>query len=270
MTQINIKRYPPKAAPLKKLVKFFWVLENREPILLDHKILPQNNIDLLFNFLSPMAYEQNGQLFDTPGNIYFQGFSDTYTVQKQQGPLMTLGVSFFPAGFYPFFGIPVSEFRHHTIGLDALVHGAAADLEDRLRQSGRTAEMVLLLEEFLLDCLFRRKEVDRSALALLNAFHSSRMDVAGFCREHQVNPRKLERLFNRHVGTSPKRFFRLSRFQSAVNGLMWAGRDLTTLTYELEYYDQPHFIRDFKSFTGSSPSAFLKEKRSFKQIMTLS
>ena len=74
-------------------------------------------------------------------------------------------------------------------------------------------------------------------------------------------------MFNRYVGTSPKGYLRLSRFQSTLNHLLKADQvPLTRLAQDLDFYDQPHFIRDFKAFTGASPSRFLREKKAIIQL----
>jgi hypothetical protein len=70
MTSIYIKKYYPEAAALKNQIKYFWVLESDHQIALNHKILPVNNIDLLFNFLSPMTFERNGITMETPIFIF--------------------------------------------------------------------------------------------------------------------------------------------------------------------------------------------------------
>jgi hypothetical protein len=74
-----------------------------------HKLLPINNIDIVFNLLSPVTFEQNGMSYEAPSTGFFRGLTKEYILRKQQGAVLTIGVSFFPAGFYPFFGIPVSR-----------------------------------------------------------------------------------------------------------------------------------------------------------------
>lgn len=271
MTSIPIKRYYPKAQPLRHLIKYFWVLESDGPITLNHKILPVTNIDILFNFLAPMTFERDGRWFETSGNIFFSGLNHRHIMMKQQGLVLTIGVSFFPAGFYPFFRIPVSEFENATYGLDAVLNNVAIELEEKLREADRISDKIAVLEHFFLVQLDPSVLMTGDTGRLLNHFYGSNLGVRAFCREYGVHPRRLERLFNHYVGLAPKRFRRLDRFQATLNRLLrLPGEDLTTLAHEFEFYDQPHFIRDFKSFTGSAPTKFLKERRSVIQIMQLS
>lgn len=270
MTTINIKKYYPEAEPLKRLIKYYWVLESDIPITLNHKILPCANIDIIVNLLSPMKFEKQGVIHETPGNIYFSGLTSNHTIMRQQGIVLTIGVSFFPAGFYPFFKIPVSEFKNNAFGLDAVLNRIALELEEKLREAGRLSDKIKLLEKFFLEQLHKSALMPYDEYSLLNYFHEANLGVRDFCSKYGVHPRKLERLFNKYVGATPKQFLRLSRFQSILNRLMKTTRgSLTTLAHDFEFHDQAHFIRDFQSFTGSSPLEFLKEKRSFKQNMKI-
>jgi hypothetical protein len=72
---------------------------------------------------------------------------------KQQGIILTIGVSFFPTGFYPFFRVPVSEFKNDTFGLDTILNKAAVEIEERLREADQILEKIGLLETFFLELL---------------------------------------------------------------------------------------------------------------------
>lgn len=161
----------------------------------------------------------------------------------------------------------MSEFRNTTIGFDQVLAGTATEIEEKLRETEQTAGKVGLLEEFLLGLLDQGPFPDRENHLLLNRFHSENTGIREFCRSHGVHPRTLERKFNKYVGATPKAFLRLMRFQTALNSILNSPADaLTPLAHDLDFYDQPHFIKDFKAFTGSSPSRFLKEKQSVMQI----
>lgn len=270
MTSINITKYYPNALPLKKLIKYFWVLDNNLPIVLNHKILPTNNIDILFNFKAPMTFEKNGDLFNTPGNIYFSGLSNTHTIIRQEGEIQTIGVSFFPGGLYPFIKIPVSDFKNETIGLETVLGGMTIEIEEKLRATDNIVNRIALLEHFFLSLLNQTSRLKDDYHTLLSHFHAMRMNINTFCKEYGIHPRKLERIFNKFIGTSPKQFLRLSRFQQIVRKLLVSPQaDLTALAHEFGFFDQAHFSKDFKAFTGSSPVNYLIEKQTFKQIMKI-
>ena len=78
--------------------------------------------------------------------------------------------------------------------------------------------------------------------------------------------RYLERKFREQVGIAPKQLCKIIRFQSALKSLLNNREDsLTNIATDSSYYDQSHFIKDFKNFTGLNPSEFLENEE-----MTLS
>src|SRR5262249_36673949 len=80
--------------------------------------------------------------------------------------------------------------------------------------------------------------------------------------------RQLERGFRQVLGTSPKSFARTVRFQQAERRLMFdPDAGLTDLAHECGYFDQAHFIKDFKAFTGKTPAQYAERMRSLQQIL---
>ncbi|WHT75212.1 helix-turn-helix domain-containing protein [Myroides odoratimimus] len=74
-----------------------------------------------------------------------------------------------------------------------------------------------------------------------------------------MSEKTLERLVKQYIGMSPKLFSRIMRFQSSLDLLRESKfKNLTTLSYQSDYYDQSHYIREFKEFTGVSPKEFIK------------
>lgn len=272
---MEIRRFAPRSPGLRPLIKYFWISDSGGNVDMDHKILPMANIDLLFNLAAPIFYEKCGRLRATPGGMFLTGLTSRHMVMKQQGRIRLIGVSFFPSGLYPFIRIPVSELRDATVGLEQILGSDAARLEEQLHSTECLQSRLRLLEERLLELLIRNvrsTEVSSElALSFISSGISSGQSIRDFCDASGAHPRTLERHLNRHVGASPRQYLRLRRYQDALTRLM-AGQpqSLTELAHELGYYDQAHFINDFKSFTGSAPSVFLEERRSFIQIMKIS
>ncbi|WP_141578880.1 helix-turn-helix domain-containing protein [Actinomadura sp. WMMA1423] len=87
--------------------------------------------------------------------------------------------------------------------------------------------------------------------------------VDGLARELGLTTRQLQRTFPEAAGATPKEFQRLARFRSVVRPLLLDGRtDYTQAALDAGFYDQSHFIREFRRITGEPPMAVLGRGRS--------
>jgi len=174
-----------------------------------------------------------------------------------------LGAKFEPGAFSSFAGMPVSKLtdrrvRAQEVFADALALAAeiaaCASMEDRITHLSRYFQnrpLLLSEEARLAGALVRRLEGDRTMLR-----------VEDLCREEGISVRRLQRIFQRHVGVSAKWVICRYRIHEALvrleevsfgerKSVNWA-----ELALELGYYDQPHFINDFVSMVGVTPEQY--------------
>tara|TARA_R110000850_G_scaffold190308_6_gene316252 strand:+ start:1617 stop:1982 length:366 start_codon:yes stop_codon:yes gene_type:complete len=82
--------------------------------------------------------------------------------------------------------------------------------------------------------------------------------ISKILKEDLSKRRQLERNFKKQIGVSPKQLGKVIRLQNALKMLLnKKSENLTDIAYESEYFDQAHFIKDFKEFTGINPKEFL-------------
>lgn len=237
---------------------------------LSYKLLPVNNIDVVLNFAAPMIYHK-GTERNTAPKYSFTGIRNHYQLVDQAGEYNIFGVSFFPAGFYPFLKRPLSEYTDQTIDFSLCKKNFQSKIEGRFNPEGIISQQIEVLENIFLQLIDPKFVPENRTIRLINAFCKNihTLKIKEFCDEYGIHQRKLERLFRRHIGVSPKSFQRINRFQAVLNKLLRLDlRDFTTVGHDAFYYDQAHFIHDFKFFTGCSPSHFLNEKRSMMQLLT--
>lgn len=86
---------------------------------------------------------------------------------------------------------------------------------------------------------------------------AGRVSIESLAEETGYTPRYLDRSFREETGLSPKQLAKIVRFQTAVSALNAPnGRNLTEIAMDLGYYDQSHFVHDFKAFTGLTPKKY--------------
>src|SRR5262249_21630694 len=125
------------------------------------------------------------------------------------------------------------------------------------------------LEEFLIQQALVRtydlKLIQTAATMLHHTKGQYRIaELADYC---QVSLRQLQRGFRQVIGTSPKAFARILRFQEAQRRLMFdPDADLTAMAYDCGYFDQAHFIKDFKEFSGKTPTKYVHRRPQMQKI----
>ena len=168
--------------------------------------------------------------------------------------------TFTPVGAYTFLRSPLDQFAGSTFSLENLVQ-RPEDLQrvsEQLAAAQHHRQRIAVVEDFLLRRVraFSPDPLITAAVAWLEqAPTGSKID--DLTRYIGLSQSALERRFRRIVGVSPKKYVSLVRLRRAVR-LHTAGADLTTVAHTAGYFDQSHFIKDFRRVTGLAPSKFFR------------
>ncbi|HLO57385.1 MAG TPA: AraC family transcriptional regulator [Bacteroidales bacterium] len=264
-----IKRYPVRHPLLSKYIKFYWEL-HIDKAQFNHKIIPQRNINIRFNLSSTPHFIQKDTEITLLENVYFQGLHSRFANArlKLDGHVDILGICFKSDGIYPFLKIPVSEFRNQIVGASEIGFNIAGEICEKLRESHGTAERLLILENELLLILASSPAVHENFHLLFEALNQDNtVQLAEFCNRQNIGLRQLERMYCKYVGLPASTYITLNRFHKSLNQLFNSGYSkLSDLAYDNGYFDQMHFIKEFKRFTGNTPGKFVNENDSILQI----
>ncbi|HEV8578933.1 MAG TPA: helix-turn-helix domain-containing protein [Thermoanaerobaculia bacterium] len=153
---------------------------------------------------------------------------------------------------------PLEELANATADLDAVLGGSAGldRLHEQLAEAASHEERIRLVEDLLLAQAgdARPDPLVAAAVGLIER-RQAMMRIEELARRIGLSQSALERRFRRLVGSSPRKFASLVRLRNVVR-LREAGGDLTTIAHAAGYCDQPHFIKDFKRFTGLAPGSY--------------
>lgn len=202
------------------------------------------------------------------GNIAFETQPDSIIVGPQVTKVnikmglhhLIVSVAFHPGGLYRLLKIPMYELFDESFEASLLLGSALKEVNERLREAKNHLEMKNMVEAFLLRKIVPSPllPVEHAMKKLINSNGALSMEAAASfsC----LSLRQFERKSKELLGYSPKFFSRLIRFSSAYR-LKENGRNLswTSIANTCGYFDQMHMIKDFKEFTGTTPSFITRE-----------
>lgn len=237
----------PRLAPY---IFCYWELQTMQPLTepFVYRVVADGCIDLFFDM-------------QQPADNYVMGFSTAYTEFPLPPVFHYIGVRFLPAAFPLLFNIDASELTNRFEHLGQVLPHLSAGLAGLAQQPAFTAHLQPQLDAFFLHILANtRFQADGRLFDAIGIILNARGTLA-VERELTtgISPRQLRRLFNFYIGDTPKVFSKVVRFQHILHtkpSLESLKKD--KLFYDSGYYDQAHFIKEFKTMYGLTPMAALR------------
>ncbi|HXC16920.1 MAG TPA: helix-turn-helix domain-containing protein [Holophagaceae bacterium] len=198
------------------------------------------------------------------GNTRVGGVAKGRFSRRLEGQGRVFGIKFQPAGFHPFLGEPLSTLTDTLLTLPEVFGGPGQALEEAVLGATEDATRIALAEAFLLGC---HPEPD-PRVELLNGIAARIAEdreirrVEDISERFDVGTRTLQRLFARYVGVSPKWVIQRYRLHEALAQVdQGHSVDWASLAVDLGYFDQAHFIKDFKALVGRTPAGYAELNR---------
>jgi AraC-like DNA-binding protein len=257
-------RYAPPA-PLNRFVEVLWLFEGLAGPHQKERLLPDGSVELVVNL-----HEDRIPLYDHdditrceifPASVVCGPHSRFFVIDTASQTNVA-GVHFKPGGAYPFLKLPSGELHNVHVGLDALWGTTACEMRERLLEAKTPAAKFRALEETLLGQAGGLLERHPAVAFALNEFHGApeTQKISEVTERVGLSPRRFIDLFRKEVGLTPKLFCRVRRFQKVLR-LISLGRavDWAEIAVACGYFDQAHFIHDFRAFSGINPSSYLAD-----------
>jgi len=243
---LHFSRHQPTPA-LAPYVRNYWTGRSNQCLgtPIEQRVVPDGCIDIVVCRTDPTAS------FSTR----IVGTMTRPLVDTLQGTVDFLGIRFSPGGFSHFFDQPAADFTDQLIPLEKL--SGTSVLSRTIAQTPHMTEVLLHLETFLQ----QKRLNDPCDVHLAEVFSGIETSawmstLAQFAQQAHCSERQLRRKFYDHIGVSPKMFCRIARFKQALKALRQSARKpLLDIALDAGYYDQAHFIHDFRRFYGNTPSA---------------
>lgn len=256
---------------LSDYIQTIWAMqsENDEDVYPRSLIMPDGIVEVIFHYETPYYTFQDGTQFLQPEN-FAVSLMKQYTEIASSGKTGFVSVRFFPWGAYHFFDEPIQNFLDQTIDAKKLWGNNSEKIIEELKNLNSVEERFKAVERFLLEKLKQHKKEETetdNAIKLIRQTKGA-LTIEQVCEETGFSKKQLERKFLATVGIMPKAFSRITRFLNICQNLDESkNKTLTQLAYECGFYDQAHFVKEFKAFSGFTPKEFFeKENVYFSEI----
>lgn len=249
---------------LSPYINCYWRLNGKSDLNYDNteRVLPDGCIELIINFQEPFKQYSGNEKFEKQSSAFIVGQIKNYKLLKPSCNFDMIGIRFKPAGAFKFFDLPLDEISFQTVDAELIWGRDIKELQAKMYETN-LSRRIFLLENFLLEKVLSNKtnnKVIESSLNLINN-NNSIFTVENLAAKLEINKRQLERNFKQFVGIPPKTFLKIRRLQNVFKHIRNNKRvDWITLSYISGYYDQSHFINDFREFSGMNPSEYLYSK----------
>ncbi|GEM_PF-1962037 len=258
---------------LRPYIECYWILSSPSGYTPETQRMPADGrVEMMFSFGSDSerTTPDGGDLCTIRTSSFILGArGQGYVVDHFDAPYY-VSVRFKPGGLSAFIDDPLKALSDIYVELDNLwERQAVTDLEDQLVSSSSIQAQAHLLDTALLAHFNPPDHLDRLLYAVEQISQPmTSTSMPSLADSVNLSLKHFERLFTRHIGFRPSLFARISRFQQAMYTALHTDKPLTLsqLALDTGYYDQAHFSKDFKRFTGLSPRHFFADYHEFVRL----
>lgn len=252
---------------LKPYIKQYWAVENvlQKGEQYSQRVIPSGLTELIMYLDHKPTVSTNNRLMEDPFLLNGQQ-NDFYDILISEN-LSLFSISFHPQGLSQFFTMPLHELSNQDIPLRYINKDLYTELEARLSPQISFQQKIEIVEACLLKLLHVNKrgfEFQRiNNIIETIRVNQGMVDIEELSSLACLSRKQFERIFLEFIGISPKQYLKIIRFQSSIF-LKSKNEELslTELAYESGYYDQSHFINDYKKMTGITPKQFFQDCQS--------
>lgn len=228
-------------------------------------ITPSASSSLVLFFTEPsVRYEVEGKM--KLHHFALTGYNTSPKTYTRDTRLKQMIVTFTPVGIQHLLDFSLQEISDVYASIETVFKKDHDRLSDHLMNATDNKERVALFEKFLIGKMSKAKDIDNRIVPLIELMYERKgaCAIKELTAETYIGERTLQRLIHNYTGISYKQMSRLIRFEAAKELLQKYTDNamLTNVAYELSYYDQAHFIHDFKAFSGQTPSEFMSTRKS--------
>ncbi len=232
------------ATNLQPVIYCYWQLKTTVPLqeAFMYRVVSDGCIDIFFEL-------HRSELSSV------MGFCKKYTQFPLDPSFNFIGIRFLPTMFPQLFGIPASTLANQAVDLKTVLPETATFIQQQLNTQKEISDIIPQLDQYFLKKLANCSFDDDARLYEAIAIILKNYGVLNIETDLNtgISPRQLRRLFKHYIGDSAKTFAKVVRFQNILRAKPSKQSLKQNKLFYQGYYDQAHFIKEFKNFYGVTP-----------------
>lgn len=258
---MTYKIYPPPPG-LSDLVRYFWSLEGSatpsQPFI--HRTMANGCPELIFHYrgkFKELLFNGNNTTSFITG---LHGQTNQYRRFMVKESFGIFGVYLFPYALDAVFNIPAIAFTNNLPELNSFLNKPGHSISQKMMETQSNEERLQIICDFLATSRneIKYKEVVFAVKRILAA--KGNLNITKLSDQIALSQRQFGRKFKEQIGFTAKSFSKIIRFNTILEHPKNTEYTLTQLAFDHGYYDQAHFIKDFKEFSGYRPSTYFSGK----------
>lgn len=250
-------QFLPPCDILKPYVKGFMVVSNDKD-LIDGMFYPSGYVDIVIQISGSIITIINGKPIDMP-KVEVLGQLTVPTRLTVSKGTVVLVAKIYPHANCLFFPNPIAAFTNDSVDLQGVIGKESAEFYSQFIDTGAIEQKIRALESFLLQKLISNQKLLKKVTLLEQLCRQilregDLFNIKLLSGKYGLSERYIQKLFVDNVGLAPRTFFHIHRFNKSLQLIQSPELSLTSIAYDCGYFDQAHFIREFKRFTGATPS----------------
>ncbi|MBC9795711.1 helix-turn-helix domain-containing protein [Sinomicrobium weinanense] len=257
---------------LKPYIRHYYLFESASDMEFEDTVLPSGDMEMIFNLGDGIwEFSVNNVFHRTPPTELWGQITKPLSI-RSRGKHTMVGIKFFTHSAAYFLNDEIRIFNDHVYDLYEVMGHPIRTLHGQLLEAADMATRIRLIESFLIKKLIYNQQkiykIDRVGKILETIKDNyTENNLRLVASKHHVTPRYLHKLINQYTGLTPKSYNKIKRFQRSLMLISRKEETLTSIAYNCGYFDQSHFIRDFKWFTGSTPSSYMNNITPVNQLL---
>lgn len=252
------------ASPLSQFIENFYYYCGFVPEHTKDRFLPDGNVQIIIDLTEfPKYIYDNETLKEIQActRVWFSGFrTEPITIPSGNESEMLI-VNFRKGKAFPFLTVPLQALTNHVVDAELVLTKEILDLRERMRDAVTIEKKIELLESYLLDQYLNELHENPFVDFAISKIQVSpdQTSIREISEKVGYSQKHLIKIFRDHVGVTPKEFLKIIRFQKIIEEIE-SDKNINWSTVALDcgFFDQSHFISDFKKYSGFTPAEYLK------------